>query len=268
MSANMSVKTNTLLVPAPDRIDWLRPLRILRKETRYELARLLRTRTYSLSVIGFPVMFYLLFGMANRGQAAARYIIAGYACMGVVSACLFGIGLALAMERAQGWLELKRASPMPRLAYLGAKVVSCAAFGLIIAMVLVLLGSTLGGVTVTGAQAAALAGVVLAGAIPFTAMGFLIAYLVPPNAGPAVINLIYLPLSFASGFWMPVRALPHWLQAVAPALPTYHLAQIALAIFGFASPAGMALHWAVLVGFTVLMLAAAWITFLRSEAKA
>ena len=264
----MIANANTLAVPSSASTDWLRPLRVLLKETRYELARLLRTRTYSLSVIGFPVMFYLLFGTANRGHEGARYIIAGYACMGVVSACLFGIGLALALERAQGWLDLKRASPMPRLAYLGAKVVSCAAFGLIIAIVLVLLGTTLGGVTVSAREAAELAAVVLAGAIPFTAMGFLIAYLVPPNAGPAVINLIYLPLSFASGFWMPVSALPQWLQAVAPALPTYHLAQIALAIFGFAPGSGMALHWAVLGGFTVLMLAAAWITFLRSEAKA
>lgn len=243
----------------------MRPLRILLKETQYELARLLRTRAYSLSVIGFPVMFYLLFGTANRGKSVALYLVAGYACMGVVSACLFGIGLALAMERAQGWLDLKRASPMPRLAYLGAKVVSCAAFGLIIATVLVLLGTALGGVAITGSQAAALAGVVIAGSIPFTAMGFLIAYLVPPNAGPGIINLIYLPLSFASGFWMPVSYLPHWLQAIAPALPTYHLAQIALAIFGFAPATGMALHWAVLGGFTLLMLAAAWITFLRSE---
>ncbi|MGH8290118.1 MAG: ABC transporter permease [Steroidobacteraceae bacterium] len=264
----MTANSDTLAVLAPDSTDLLRPLRILLKETRYELVRLLRTRAYSLSVIGFPVMFYLLFGTANRGHQGARYIIAGYACMGVVSACLFGIGLALAMERAQGWLDLKRASPMPRIAYLGAKVVSCAAFGLIIAIVLLLLGTTLGGVTVTVREAASLAGVVLAGAIPFTAMGFLIAYLVPPNAGPAIINLIYLPLSFASGFWMPVRDLPHWLQAVAPALPTYHLAQIALAIFGFAPRTGMALHWAVLGGFTVLMLAAAWITFVRSETKA
>jgi ABC-2 type transport system permease protein len=264
----VTADTTRLAVLRPQATDVLRPLRVLLKETQYELARLLRTRAYSLSVIGFPVMFYLLFGTAYRGHQAARYIIAGYACMGVVSACLFGVGLALAMERAQGWLDLKRASPMPRVAYLGAKVASCAAFGLIIAIVLVLLGTTLGGVSVSYHEAAALAGVVLAGAIPFTAMGFLIAYLVPPNAGPAIINLIYLPLSFASGFWMPVRALPHWLQAVAPALPTYHLAQIALAIFGFAPATGMALHWMVLGGFTVLMLAAAWITFLKSEAKA
>jgi ABC-2 type transport system permease protein len=264
----MAANTDTLTALAADSTDILRPVRILLKETQYELARLLRTRAYSLSVIGFPVMFYLIFGMANRGHRGAQYLIAGYACMGVVSACLFGIGLALAMERAQGWLDLKRASPMPRFAYLGAKVVSCAAFGLIIAIVLVLLGTTLGGVTVTGREVVSLATVVLAGAVPFTAMGFLIAYLVPPNAGPAVINLFYLPLSFASGFWMPVSNLPHWMQAVAPALPTYHLAQIALAIFGFAPATGMALHWAVLGGFTLLMLAAAWFTFLRSEAKA
>jgi hypothetical protein len=30
----------------------------------------------------------------------------------------------------------------------------------------------------------------------------------------------------------------------------------------------LALHWAVLGGFTVLMLAAAWITFLRTETNA
>jgi ABC-2 type transport system permease protein len=263
----MTTSANTLAALPADSSDLPRSIRILLKETRYELARLLRTRAYSLSVIGFPVMFYLLFGVANRGHDMARYLIAGYACMGVVSACLFGIGLALAMERAQGWLDLKRASPMPRLAYLGAKVVSCAAFGLLITIVLVLLGTTLGGVSVTGGEAIRLAGVVIACSIPFTAMGFLIAYLVPPNAGPGIINLIYLPLSFASGFWIPMSYLPHWLQAAAPALPTYHFAQIALAIFGFAPASGMALHWAVLGGFTVLMLAAAWITFVRSEAR-
>jgi ABC-2 type transport system permease protein len=261
------MSANTLAVRSP-RPEVLRLLRILVKETQYELVRLLRTRAYSLSVIGFPVMFYLIFGTTYRGQAAALYLVAAYACLGVVSACLFGIGVTLSMERAQGWLDLKRASPMPRLAYLGAKVASCAAFGLVISIALMLLGATLGGVTMTATQAVSLAGIVIAGAMPFAAMGFLLACLLPPSAGSGIINLIYLPLSFASGFFLPVSDLPHWLQAVAPALPTYHFAQIALAVFGFAPVSGMALHWAVLGGFTVLMLAAAWITFVRSEAKA
>jgi ABC-2 type transport system permease protein len=99
-------------------------------------------------------------------------------------------------------------------------------------------------------------------------MGLLVALLVPANAAPGVINLIYLPMSFASGFWMPISSLPHWLRVLAPALPTYHLAQLALNIFGFAQPGRMLPHWEALTGFTLLMLGAAWIIFARSEAKA
>jgi len=205
----------------------------------------------------------------NRGNFFARYLVATYSCMGAVSACLFGIGMGLAMERAQGWLELKQASPMPRLAYLMAKVISCAAFSLIIVGILLVLGITIGGATIAPTEALRLAGVILAAAPPFAAMGLLCSLLVPANSGPGIMNLIYLPMSFASGFWMPIRMLPHWLQVVAPALPTYHLAQLSLQIFGFAQPGShMLIHWEALAGFTLLMLGAAWIIFARSEAKA
>ncbi len=242
--------------------------RIFRKETQYEFVRMLRTKAFSLSVIGLPVMFYLLFGAANRHNIFARYLVASYSCMGVVSACLFGIGVSISMERTQGWLELKQASPMPRFAYLGAKVMSCAAFALVIVAALITLGLTLSGVTMTAGEVLQLTGVILAGSLPFAAMGLLVALVVPANAGPGIINLIYLPMSFASGFWMPISSLPHWLQTIAPVLPTYHLAQLALNIFGFAQPGSMLAHWEALAGFTLLMLGAAWIVFSRSEAKA
>jgi ABC-2 type transport system permease protein len=242
---------------------------LFRKETQYEFVRLMRTKAFSLSVIGFPVMFYLLFGSMNHGNFFARYLVATYSCMGVVSACLFGIGAGLAMERAQGWLELKQASPMPRLAYLMAKVISCAAFSLIIVGVLLVLGLTIGGATFTISEALRLAGVILASAPPFAAMGLFLSLVVPANSGGGIMNLIYLPMSFASGFWMPIRMLPHWLQTIAPALPTYHLAQLGLQVFGFAQPgSNMLIHWEALAGFTLLMLGAAWILFARSEAKA
>jgi ABC-2 type transport system permease protein len=149
-----------------------------------------------------------------------------------------------------------------------AQAVSCVTASLIIAGLPVALTCAPGGVTDASAQAAVLAAAVLAGSIPFAATGFLIALLIAPSAAPAIINLIYLPLSFASGFWMPVRELPHWLQVLAPALPTYHLSQLALSVFGLAPSSGGPLHWAVLGRFAVLMLAAAWITFCRKEATA
>ncbi len=243
--------------------------RIFAKEARYEFIRMLRTKAFSLSVIGMPVMFFLLFGVSNRSNGFGEYLVPSYSCMGVVSACLFGIGMAIALERAQGWLEVKQASPMPRILYLGAKVMGCAAFSIIIVGLLVLLGVTLGGVTVTPLQVLELSGVIVAGSVPFTAMALLVALLVPANSGPGIINLIYLPMSFASGFWMPVKYLPHWLLVIAPALPTYHLAQLALGTFGLAQPGGsMVRHWEILFGFTLLMLGAAWIIFTRMEAEA
>lgn len=243
--------------------------RVFSKETRYEFIRMLRTKAFSLSVIGMPVMFFVLFGVTNRSSGWGEYLVPSYSCMGVVSACLFGIGMAMAMERAQGWLDVKQASPMPRIVYLGAKVVGCTAFGVVIVGLLLLLGITLAGVHVTALQALELTGVVVAGSVPFTAMALLVALLVPPNSGPTIINLIYLPMCFVSGFWMPIKYLPHWVTAIAVWLPTYHLAELALAPFGLAQPGGTLLqHWEILFGFTLLMLGAAWIIFTRMEAKA
>ena len=48
----------------------------------------------------------------------------------LIMAALFGFGVGVAVERGQGWLLLKRATPMPPLAYLLAKMATAVAFGL------------------------------------------------------------------------------------------------------------------------------------------
>lgn len=260
------MSANAIALQPPSRFAFLS--RIFAKEIQYEFVKALRIKAFSLSVLGFPIMFYLLFGVSNRRTDYAVYLMASYGCMGVVSAALFGIGMGISMERAQGWLELKQASPMPRLAYLAAKIVNAAVFALIIEIVLIVLALTLGGAHVTAIQAARLIGVVLLGSVPFAAMGLLVSVLVPANSAPGIINLIYLPMSFASGFWMPVTMLPHWLQTIAPALPTYHLAQLALSVIGMAQPGLMSTHVQVLAGYTLVLFGAAWMIFNRSEAKA
>jgi len=257
------------IVIRPQSLDLNYYLRVIVQEIRYEFLKMLRAKVFSLSSIGFPVMFYLIFGLTNHHVEYARYLLASYSCFGMVGASLFGLGAGIAMERAQGWLELKQASPMPRVVYLVAKTVTCAAIALITVACLLILGLTLGGVTMSVFEIIKLIAITLAGAIPFSAMGLLISFVLPPNAGPGMINIIYLPMSFASGLWMPIDLLPHWIQKLAPTLPTYHYAQLALNIFGYAQPGtSMSLHWEALVGFTCLLLGAAWLVFTRSEAKA
>jgi ABC-2 type transport system permease protein len=256
-----------------DRIGTRRTLTTYWLETKYEFLKLFRTRSFSLSVIGFPVMFYLLFGVANRhafdgSVHIAKYMLGGYACFGLIGATLFGIGVGLATELSAGWLELKRASPMPVASYLLAKCLTAIAFGVIIVCILTAIGVTMAGVVLTPLEIAKMLGVTVAGSICFASMGLLLALLVPANAAPGVVNMIYLPMSFASGLWIPLKFLPHWLQLIAPALPTYHLAQLMYGIFSYQVPGAMSSHWSVLIGFALLMLGLSWLIFSRREQNA
>lgn len=265
------MSTATLTLPAYNRAQQL-PAIFLR-ETRYEFVRALRTKAFSLSVIGFPVMFYVLFGVVNRGetlhgQFIAKYLLATYAAFGVVGAALFGIGVGLAGERVSGWLELKRASPMPPLAYLAAKCIAAMAFGLIITTILCIVGTFAAGVHLSLADYARICAVSVIGGIPFACMGLLLAMLLPANSAPGIVNLIYLPMSYCAGLWIPLSVLPKWVQHIAPWLPTYHLGQLLLRVIGYAPAADTMRHVFALVGFTLLFLGGAWIAFARAEDNA
>jgi ABC-2 type transport system permease protein len=248
-----------------------RNLRIFLREARYEFMRLLRTRSFAFSVIGFPVVFYLFFGLImKRGEhigsvSVAKYMLAGYAVFGMVGASLFGIGVGLSGELAAGWLELKRASPMPPLAYLLAKCCSAIAFGIIIVSILTVLGISIGHVSITLPEYARMIALTIAGVLPFACMGMALALFVPFSSAPGIANMIYLPMSFCGGLWIPIVFLPHLLQKVATLLPTYHLAQLMLSTFGYASAGTATNHWFGLLGFTLIMLGIGAIAFRRLE---
>jgi ABC-2 type transport system permease protein len=246
--------------------------RIYFNEVRFELLKLSRNRSYLFSMIGFPVVFYLLFGVTNRsdifqGHTIARYLLAGYSCFGAMGSSLFGIGTGLALERGHGWLEMKRASPMPAAAYLLAKLCVSITFAVGITVLLIILGTAMAGVHITMLEALRLLSVIAAGVVPFASLGLVIGLLMPSNAAPGVINLIYLPLSFCGGLWMPIEVLPHWLQQVAHGLPSFWFARLALGSLGYSRSSPL-LAWALLAFYTVVFLLAATFIFRRQEAQA
>jgi ABC-2 type transport system permease protein len=246
-------------------------LGIFLREVRYEFVRALRTKAYSLSVIGFPVVFYLFFGIVMfrnetiHGMSAATNALAGYAVFGAIGASLFGIGVGLAGDLSAGWLELKRASPMPPLAYLLAKCVTAMAFATIIVTTLTLMGIFFGGVHITPIEYVKMVSLVVVGSVPFACMGLLLALLAPFNAAPGIANMIYLPMSFLGGLWMPIEVLPTFLQKLAPVFPTYHLKQLMLGVFKYPGAGSTSSHWLGLTIFTFVMLFCAGYAFRRRE---
>jgi ABC-2 type transport system permease protein len=243
------------------------------KEAKYEFLKNLRLRMYTASVLSFPIMFYVLFGLvlnskqAIGGTGVPTYLIATYGTFGVMGASLFGTAAGLASDRGLGWLQVKRASPMPPFAYFAAKVVTSMIFSSFIVVALFALGFTLGGVRMPLADLARLLGTLAAGSLPFSAMGLAVGYFAGPNSAPATINLIYLPMSFCSGLWVPFMFLPKVVRQIALALPSYHLSQLALGIVGAGRHESSATHWEVLLAFTMICLGVARIGFQRDKGK-
>lgn len=227
-------------VPATRRHPLLRA-RLL--EAKYEFLGLLRTPIFALPTLLFPAMFYLLFGVAmNRGGGAGQYLLATYGVFGVMGAALFGFGVTVAMDREQGFLMLKRALPMPPGSYVAAKMAMAVMFGVFVALLLALLGAWAGGVSLRSPQWALLLLVHVAGALPFSAIGLYLGTLASGSAAPAVVNLVYLPLSLLSGLWLPLEMLPGVFGTLAPLWPPYHAGQLALKVVGMDAGQPVWLH--------------------------
>jgi ABC-2 type transport system permease protein len=254
----MTIKASML------RIHWL--------ELKSEFLKMLRVPGYVIPTLAFPLVFYLFFGVAFGTKATlgsttmATYLIATYGAFGVIGASLFGLGVNVAVERGQGWLQVKRATPMPLSAWFGAKIGMALLFSTIIVAAIAGLGVLFGGVHFAPAVWPVLFITLVAGALPFCAFGLAIGYLAGPNSAPAIVNLVFLPMSFLSGLAIPIDYLPKFLQKIALALPPYHFAQLALSTFG-QGKGSPAMHIVALASFTVLCLALATFGYRRDEGK-
>src|SRR5271157_5485862 len=101
-------------------------------ETKYELIRTLRMPGFLLPFLVLPVALFLFFGVmlgATKDPKIALYLFTGMSVFGIIGPAMFGFGIFVAMDREQGMLTLKRALPMPPLAYLLAKTIMAMLFG-------------------------------------------------------------------------------------------------------------------------------------------
>jgi ABC-2 type transport system permease protein len=272
MTTTITTGPNAPGAAAPPRYTRRSLLRVYRTEAWQEFLKLIRLPIFAATTIALPLMFYVIFGITfaseqARGVGMTTYMLVTYGAFGVIGAALFGFGVSVAVERGQGWMRLKRVAPMPPLAYFVAKVVMSLAVATIIVLAMFTLGALVGGVRLDPQQWVAAGVALVAGALPFSAMGLAFGYLVGPNSAPAVLNLAWLPMAFASGLWIPISQLPDVVQSVAVALPPYHFVQLALGTIGASEGGSPVVHAAALLGFTLLFLVVAAWGFRRDEGR-
>jgi ABC-2 type transport system permease protein len=226
-------------------------------EVRYESLRMLRSPGFSLPFLLMPVPVYLFFGIIlaapalAENPALANYLFCGFSTFAIMGPAIFGVGCTLAVERDAGFLRLKRALPAPPGAYLVAKTAVGVVFAAMAMALMLAAGILAGKLSLSAGQLAIIATVMTVGSIPFAALGLFIGAHASGSAAPAYANLVFLPMLWLSGLFIP---LPQFLEPWAIIWPAFHINQLALGLAGvsefrFIAPAMAA---AVLVGVTVV----------------
>jgi ABC-2 type transport system permease protein len=226
-------------------------------EVKYETLRMLRSPAAAIPFLLLPVPIYLFFGVmlaapaTVKNPAVANYLFSGFLVFSVMMPALFGVGCTLAVERDAGVLRLKRALPAPGGAYLIAKMLMAVAFAAMATLTVLAAGLAAGKLTLSAGQLAIIMTIMIAGAIPFAAIGLLVGSYASGSAAPAFVNIVFLPMMYLSGLFIP---LPKSLEKLTVIWPAFHLNQTALGAagvteFSFVPPLMSA---AALVGVTVL----------------
>lgn len=236
-------------------------------ESKMEVLRMVRSPGFALPSLLFPVMFYLFFGIlfTMRADNMSTYMLATYGTFGVIGPALFSFGVGVAVERGQGWFDVKEASPMPASAYIVARIAVSIVFSLAIILSLFALGATLGDVQLFRSQWLLMALVLVLGSLPFCAIGLALGLFLKSNSAPAVVNLTYLPMAFLSGLWVPINMFPQVMQNIANFLPPYHLAQLALKVIDMDVNGNIWFHLGVLAAYGLVFFALAMKAYSKKD---
>jgi len=244
-------------------------------QVRSEVLRYRRVPEYFIGVVILPIILFAMFGLPTsgtvlpEGTTVVAILFVSFCCYGVVSQALFSFGAELATERQKGWLRRLRATPMPMWLYFTGKLALNLVFTLVIVAGMAALAAVAGAADFDPGRLALTAAVLLLGTVAFSPMGAAIAYWARPKAVSTIVNLVFLPLSFLSGFFFSLNGLPQVLQQIAPWLPTFHFGQLAWSAmapsatdrraFGISEASNLPLNAAVVVAwFLVCTALTAW----------
>jgi len=223
-----------------------------------ELLGLLRVPGFLIPTLVFPSMFFLIFAVPYlKTWQAANQTTASFMTFAVFTVVFFQFGVAVAQERENPWYTYLRALPLAAWVRPSVLVITGLLFALLAASVVGVVAAAATPLRPQAAHLAAFLVALLMGAVPMGLFGVALAHLLSPRAALPVANLVYLPLSFLGGLWMPPEVLPNWARTISLYTPTRHWAELVWAsAWGRAWPPASVLA---LLGYTLAFaLLAGW----------
>jgi ABC-2 type transport system permease protein len=227
-------------------------------ELRVSFLILARQPGFWVPTLLFPAMLYSFFGAGLAGEGpAASYAMASFAVYAVLGVGFYQFGVTVAQDRADPFIRWQRLLPGSALAPWVARVIVGMGFSALAMALVLALGKMLGGVVLADSAAwFRLAAMTLAAALPATLMGTALGSLASARAAVPLANLVFLPLAYLGGLWMPPQLLPEAVGTISVWTPTRAMAELAwAALDGRALPQRYTL---LLAGWTAFAIAITW----------
>ena len=237
--------------------------------TRYELLRTVRERRLMFFGFGFPLVLYFIIAVPNRhmqdfagsGVTAPLYYMVSLASFGTMMS-MVSLGGRIAGEREAGWTRQLRITPLSPRSYLRAKVMTGYTMAALSLGLLYIAGAALG-VSLSAGEWVRTTLLIAVALLPFAALGIGLGHLLTVDSvGPAIGGTVSL-LALVSGTWFPITS--GFLHDLGQFLTSYWLVQEGrVSIDG--QPWG-AMGWAVVLGWTVVLVAFAGWAYMRDTGR-
>jgi ABC-2 type transport system permease protein len=184
----------------------------------------------------FPLIFLVIFTallghytvrIGGRQVDTSTYYVASMAAFAAISACFNNIATGVTFQREDGVLKRANGTPLPRAAFLGARILHATCVAILLVAITVVFGHFVYNADVpTGVALLQFLVALLVGAAAFCALGLAVTAAIPnADAAAPIVNAIALPVEFLSGIFIAFGdTTPSWILWVAKIFPVRHFA--------------------------------------------
>jgi ABC-2 type transport system permease protein len=249
---------------------------LLWRQAGYQLRVSIRNRRTITSAILLPVLILVALRSTSGtglGTINNLTLVAGALVYGAVSIGFLSHATALVNSRESGVLKRFRGSPLPPWIYLAGRIIATTLLAVAASLVALSLATDIVSIDFPWARLPLIVASLLLGALVWAALGTMMTgFISTPDSTWSTLMIVFLPLMFISGVFVPTSTEPGWLADIANWLPAEPFAELLQKCLT-GSLVGSGRDLLVLVGWLVVSSVAAkwtfrWLPTTRKRRKA
>jgi ABC-2 type transport system permease protein len=232
---------------------------------RYRSLEYARQPFAIIPTLAFPVMITAFFMLPNMTAGFETHALAIVLLLSFTMIAVFNFGAGTAEERKLPWDAFMRTLPLrPRIA-LAARICVGLGFAVVGALPAIALLAWRTTLAVPAGAWPLLAAAVLLGAVAMTGLGLALGNALPYKAAIATANLVFLPMGFVGGLFIPPDVMPDWAARVGLATPMRPWVEVS--VDAAAGTVADASWWLALLAWAVVLCALAGLAYRRDQTQ-